>query len=112
MARHKRKREASNQTGNNQQAGPSQTSENPTTSTENNNHNDQLFQPESPKESQVGEGSAGPRGRDKGKRRVTFDVKPDVVTIKREVTAENAEPEALAEQDPRGAYCSPVTKSF
>jgi len=109
MARHKRDREASNQTGNNQQAGPSQTSENPTTSAENNNQNDQPFKSESPKETQVGEGSAGPRGRDKGKRRVTFDVQPDVV---REVVAENAGQEALAEQDPRGAYSSPLTKSF
>lgn len=112
ISRHKREREASNQTGNNQQAGPSQTSENPTTSAENNNHNDQPFQSESPKETQVGEGSAGPRGRDKGKRRVTFDVQPDVVTIKREVAAENAEQEALAEQDPRGAYSSPLTNPF
>lgn len=112
ISRHKREREASNQTGNNQQAGPSQTSENPTTSAENNNHNDQPFQSESPKETQVREGSAGPRGRDKGKRRVTFDVQPDVVTIKREVAAENAEQEALAEQDPRGANSSPLTKSF
>lgn len=94
ISRHRRERQASNPTGNNQQAGPSQTSENPTTSADNNNRNDQP-------ETQVGEGSAGPRGRGRGNRRVTFDVQPDVVTIKREVGAENAEQEALAEQDPR-----------
>lgn len=40
------------------------------------------------------EGSAGPENTLKGKRKVTFDVKPDIVTIKREVEAEKKAEEA------------------
>ncbi|KAG5639699.1 hypothetical protein H0H81_005882 [Sphagnurus paluster] len=52
-------------------------------------------------EGQPSEGGSPPRGREKGKgkRKVTFDVKPAVVTIKREVIAEKEEEEALANED-------------
>jgi DNA-binding transcriptional regulator GbsR (MarR family) len=40
------------------------------------------------------DGSAGPENISKGKRKVTFDVKPDIVTIKREVEAEKKAEEA------------------
>lgn len=45
------------------------------------------------------------RGRDKGKRKVTFDVEPAVVTIKSEVDDDKSE-EAEADQDPRGSCVS------
>jgi hypothetical protein len=47
------------------------------------------------------------RGREKtpkGKRKVTFDAQPEVVTIKREVNAEKEEEDALANQDQRGLF--------
>ncbi|GLB34123.1 hypothetical protein LshimejAT787_0110070 [Lyophyllum shimeji] len=55
-------------------------------------------------EGQREEGEITPsRGQEKskGKRKVTFDVKPAVVTIKREVEAEKEEEEALANEDER-----------
>ncbi|KAG5648785.1 hypothetical protein DXG03_000134 [Asterophora parasitica] len=62
-----------------------------------------------PNEAQAGDGELSPsRGREKskGKRKVTFDVKPAVVTIKREVLAEKEEEEALAKEEDRGMQIS------
>lgn len=49
------------------------------------------------------------RGREKskGKRKVTFDVQPAVVTIKRDVLADKEEQDELANQDQRGMYIFP-----
>ena len=46
------------------------------------------------------------RGREKvkGKRKVTFDVEPDVVMIKREVDAEKEDDNDVDNQDPRGPF--------
>lgn len=54
----------------------------------------------------VAQEASGSRGRNntKGKRKVTFDVNPDIVTIKREVDAEKAEEEELASHDIGGFY--------
>lgn len=48
------------------------------------------------------------RGREKskGKRKVTFDVEPAVVTIKRDVNAEKEEVNVVDNQDPRGSSVS------
>ncbi|KAF5388431.1 hypothetical protein D9615_000670 [Tricholomella constricta] len=110
MARRREERQASDRS----QPAPDQTGAAPTPGNTNVNGDDVRKQPSGsqanvekstpPPEIQVGEGELSPsRGREKskGKRRVTFDVNPAVVTIKREVLAEKEEEEALAKEEDR-----------
>lgn len=112
MARHKRGREKELSGGvadQSQQSGPSRPAGSPNAG-DGEKQTPTRGESSTPRiQSQEDERSSS-RGREKtskGKRKVTFDVKPPaVVTIKREVNSEKEEEAALANQDQRGwLYC-------
>ena len=102
MQRYKRSQQSANEevSGNNQQAGPS------TVQPRKEVNGTKKSEPQSPAAagiSKPGPDTTPSRGRDKGKRKVTFDVEPAVVTIEKEEKGD----EETAAQDARGPYFRP-----
>ena len=73
--------------------------------TNGNSKHDTIQTPNAPTPTEDGsakhEEATSPRGRDKGKRKVTFDVEPAVIKIEED---EKVEEDVTAEQDPRGKF--------